>query len=980
MKNINSIRLLSFLLLIPILGICQRAGELDRSFNYGRGYNYTFNYGTGPSGPILNSIVQPDGKIIIDGSFSMYNGLKYNQLARINVDGSLDFSFNSNALIANGFIVHSIALLPNNKILVGGRDNYNYRVSIYRLNSNGSIDTGFRTDNNLVQSVGKMTVQPNGKILVSGGSYVSNGRTYNQIYRLNENGTIDPSFYTGTGPNGWVKDVAVLPNNKIIIGGEFTRYNNISKNYLACLNADGSLDQSFGNGTPNGRVNCILAKDNGKLLIGGAFSSYNNIAHNNFVGLNENGSLDTLFNAGAGANDEVTRIFIQPNNKLILIGQFTEFNNIPYLKMARLNESGSIDNTFNVVHSLNQGYLNLASISILNDNKLLVTGNFINFGGTDRKYIVCLNPEGSINLNFNPISGVTSRINAVGLQNDGKIVIGGQFQSYNGIPSNYLQRLHSNGSLDPSFEIGTGPNNVIYDLIIQPDGKVIIAGSFSRFNNSIKIYIARLNVDGSIDQTFNSSLTGWFNDRITAIALQNDGKILIGGNFEFQTTGRPEDLNLARLNSDGSRDTTFRSSFSTSSGISCITVQNDGKILVGGTFSFSSNGNQYVSLIRLNSNGRIDSSFNPGLGINSVIGSVVSLPTNKILVSGDVWFTNNSQRSNVFRLNQNGTIDITYNSRSLGYTDNRNFVMTLQTDGKALIAGNLSQNNTTYRLLRLDSNGNSDNSLAVPGDFSGDVDKIIVQPNNAIILAGSISSIYNFSTPGILRILGEACVPAFGPTINALGPTSFCVGDSVVLSASNSEIYNWSNGAKTQRITVKNSGYYSVRTIQNGCTTLHSNVIEVVSIPTPEVPIISATYTNLIGSNESLVSVVNRFSNVEYEWSNGAVGPSITVNSNDTVSVRARINNCRSAYSAPIIITSTNSKLLPKVISITPNPATDKVTIKTTGTGTLEILNTLGQVVITQPAIGTNEINISKLAKGVYTVRFNGVSQKLVVK
>src|SRR5690606_28104299 len=113
-------------------------------------------------------------------------------------------------------------------------------------------------------------------------------------------------------------------------------------------------------------------------------------------------------------------------------------------------------------------------------------------------------------------------------QNDGKIVIGGNFTTYNGAGRNRIARLNADSSMDTSFDPGLGANFIVYSTAIQTDGKILIGGNFTTYNGTFMNRITRLNTDGSLDTSFNS---GYPNSTVSTIAIQNDGKIIIGGNF-----------------------------------------------------------------------------------------------------------------------------------------------------------------------------------------------------------------------------------------------------------------------------------------------------------------------------------------------------------------------------------------------------------------------------------------------------------------
>ena len=125
--------------------------------------------------------------------------------------------------------------------------------------------------------------------------------------------------------------------------------------------------------------------------------------------------------------------------------------------------------------------------------------------------------------------GLNSYILSIALQGDGKVLIGGWFTTYNGVSRNYIARLNADGSLDSSFNVGSGANGFVQSIASQGDGKVLIGGSFTTYNGVSRNYIARLNADGSLDSSFN--VGSGANSAIRSIVLQGDGKVLIGGWF-----------------------------------------------------------------------------------------------------------------------------------------------------------------------------------------------------------------------------------------------------------------------------------------------------------------------------------------------------------------------------------------------------------------------------------------------------------------
>ena len=185
-----------------------------------------------------------------------------------------------------------------------------------------------------------------------GGSGTTDGR---QFVRLNSDGSIDPSFNTGTGPNSSVFSVAHQPDGKILVGGDFTRYNGVTRNRVVRINGDGSLDTSFDPGSgANGFVLSVVSQPDGKILLKGGFAAVGGTSRSEIARLNSNGTLDASFNPGTGltgslpvADIPTATLALQPDMKIIVVGRLTHYNGVPRRGIARVNSDGSLDSTFN---------------------------------------------------------------------------------------------------------------------------------------------------------------------------------------------------------------------------------------------------------------------------------------------------------------------------------------------------------------------------------------------------------------------------------------------------------------------------------------------------------------------------------------------------------------------------------------------------------------------------------------------------------
>jgi len=340
--------------------------------------------------------------------------------------------------------------------------------------------------------VGITVLQNDGKIVIG---YVD----FNSFYhfaRLNADGTLDATFNPGKGANGFIWTTALQNDGKIIIGGGFMSYNGTTKNYIARLNSDGTLDATFNSGTgTKGTVRTLALQSDGKIIIGGGFSFYNEIARNNIARLNADGTLDTAFNSGMGANDFIWTTVLQNDGKIIIGGDFSSYNGIGRNKIACLNADGSLDATFNPGTGING---TVKTTALQSDGKIIIGGGFTSYNGTTRNGIARLNSDGTLDATFNPGTGasgapyIMTTVSTIVLQSDGKIIIGGTFRSYNGTTRKGIARLNTVGTLDTTFDIGTGVNTDVSTAILQSDGKIIIGGNFTAYNGTGRNRIARI--------------------------------------------------------------------------------------------------------------------------------------------------------------------------------------------------------------------------------------------------------------------------------------------------------------------------------------------------------------------------------------------------------------------------------------------------------------------------------------------------------
>jgi uncharacterized delta-60 repeat protein len=350
-------------------------------------------------------------------------------------------------------------------------------------------------------------------------------------------------YSIGAGFNFDGESIKQQADGKLVIGGYFTTYQGISANYIVRLNTDFSIDDTFDYGTGfNAAVNAVAIQSDGKILCGGAFTQYKGTARNRIIRLNTDGSLDTTFSIGTGFSASVWGITIQSDGKILVCGSFTSYSGGVESRIIRLNTNGSKDITFNPPTINDIVY----DMSIQSDGKIVAVGDFTQVSGVARTSIVRFLTGGTVDSTFSA-GTLSSGAFAVVAQADGKIILGGNFTTVSGASSPKIVRLLSGGTRDTSFSVGsgfsqTGPSAFIADITPTQNGKYLISGIFDDYSGTSANAMAILNSDGSIDTTFNQG-TGLVYDKggfsMPSIVLSN-GNIVVSGilsGYNGVTTG-----------------------------------------------------------------------------------------------------------------------------------------------------------------------------------------------------------------------------------------------------------------------------------------------------------------------------------------------------------------------------------------------------------------------------------------------------------
>ena len=356
-------------------------------------------------------------------------------------------------------------------------------------------------------------------------------------------GGVDTTFNVVV--NNTVYSVLAQPNGKILISGAFTTVGGVSRTGLARLFPDGTLDTSLSNSFSSAggvTIYAMLMQPDGKLLVAGNFFT-SNPSRQNVARLNVDGSFDGTF-TNSSPNNTVFALGLQSDGKVLIGGQFTSLSSSNHYYIARLNADGTADNAFNA-GTISGSMVN--AIAVQSDGNILIGGNFNSFStyGLTRNYIARLTTNGTPDLNYQP--NATSTIQSVFLQGDGKSLWGGIFTSLDLNTRQHVGRLNSDGTLDGGFTAPIGANTTVYAVTEDTNGNIYVGGSISEYNNVIREGVARVFSDGTLDSNFNNT-TNFNTPQIRCLAVQSDGKVLAGGTFTtFNSAGR---TNLVRLYGD----------------------------------------------------------------------------------------------------------------------------------------------------------------------------------------------------------------------------------------------------------------------------------------------------------------------------------------------------------------------------------------------------------------------------------------------
>lgn len=806
-----------------IIGLSLIVAVLHTASVYGQnslnsaGIDPTFTTSLSAGGYIDKTILQPDGKIVVIGVFNNANGIARRGAVRLNSDNSLDASFN----MPNTVNPRSMELLPDGKFIAFGFP------SIVRLNSDGSIDPSFNFARTILGgNVPTLKPRSDGKVIVYGSFKVTKGRLVvaENFILVDQFGGIESGFRPDI--TGHMTDVVLMPNGKTVIAGSFVwrHLGQIIGKNLAVLNEDGTPDLNYSGfyGKQGEYTRGATLQSDGKLLVYGTFTEAykaplagKSIKNMGILRLNADGSFDRNFSVPFVSYSEVSSALVQPDGKIVLRGNFSLANGSSYHFLARIFSDGGFDQSYaNNLPFAPDLFQSPSKMEMQADGRILMAGDLKVINNPNVQKLIRLNTDGTLDVTFQtpPITGsvfkfdnlpgghifiygnfgkigaqtrvgvarlnlngsldesfrfdfLMDELNWVGtltLQPDGKFLISGRFSVINGeyvgnseqaINSNSatydaLVRLNADGSLDNLFVPYTNVFDRINCVALQPDGKILIGGEVRPLYS--QNYMVRLNSDGTPDASFNRPLLGsdeYLNAAVYAVAVQPDGKILIGG--DFPRVGNLMQSGIARLTADGSPDETFHyPGYGTRSDvIDKIIIQPDGRIIAGGgNAALGGINSPSPGLPRFNRNGTLDANFKWNqIQVRTITRNLQLQPDGKILFSGQIGGFQNGEvyhQDGLGLLSQNGEIEFQYNVTASKFLR--------QADGKIILLNYVGQPGAAYRLTRIFPDGSIDRNFLFSLDLTASA--LVEQADGKILVAGSFMHVNGTRRNGLMRL------------------------------------------------------------------------------------------------------------------------------------------------------------------------------------------------------------------------------------
>jgi uncharacterized delta-60 repeat protein/uncharacterized repeat protein (TIGR01451 family) len=370
------------------------------------------------------------------------------------------------------------------------------------LSPAGSVDQTTLNGSGFNNDVQSLSLQPDGSLLAGGDFTFFNSFPFNYIGRLIPDANFDNAF-VGTANSTVCQVLSQAPNanqtnGSIMMVGEFTQVDGVARAGVARLNLNGSLDETFNPGSGADSTIYSIAEQflpavQTSLpsvpfyIIGGNFANFDGYPAGGVARLTATGQLDPTFDLGAGitgTNAAVHAVALEPDNQILIAGDFTSFNNAPHHHLVRLNVDGSLDTNFAAFDGVSSDINgSVRALQVQPDGRIIIGGLFTEVNGSNYNFIARLNNDGTLDTNFNVGVGCNNGVLALALDSQTRILVGGEFTRASGVTRNGITRLNPDGTVDPTINFGFGANGYVESIVLETNEEIDVAGAFTTFNN-----------------------------------------------------------------------------------------------------------------------------------------------------------------------------------------------------------------------------------------------------------------------------------------------------------------------------------------------------------------------------------------------------------------------------------------------------------------------------------------------------------------
>jgi len=487
-------------------------------------------FGTGFNSTVNAILHQSDGRVLVSGAFTTYRGVNVPRLVRLNADGSPDSTFPSTTY--NGpQAAWKMAQLSDGKILAGGGMVYFDDApvnTLFKFSTASVVDQAFSAP--AINGYIRDFVEHDGVVTLVGpfSAFMGDGSVARDLVKVREDSTADPAFSSGgfrlpLTRSDNIQDIQRIGDRTAVVGG-FLSYAGLTSVGMAIITATGGMAPGFNLGDGfqfqvGGRPYCIAPTTWGEIYVGGQFTAFNNETTPTFIRIDQSGnkvSPDIVSFPGYGAINSVLRARIDYRDRIIIRGtSLTSYGTYSVNNVARLNpDSLSVDVTFNAGTGLAVTAAQHGWFDIDRSNRIIFTGDIGSYDSTSVPKICRVREDGSLDLTFNTGTGFNRFTHGAIIQDDGRVVVWGYFDTFNGGTASAIVRLNDDGTVDPSFSSGLGFGGgvfafpIVYHCSIDKEGRIIACGSFTYYDGYPVSNLARINPDGSLDKTFTFGVNG----------------------------------------------------------------------------------------------------------------------------------------------------------------------------------------------------------------------------------------------------------------------------------------------------------------------------------------------------------------------------------------------------------------------------------------------------------------------------------------